>query len=70
MLTPSADHLFDRGFISFEDSGRLLVSPVADRRSHERMGIDVHGPLNVGSFSSGQRGYLDFHRNDIFLETR
>ena len=29
LLTPSIDHLFDRGFISFEDSGDLIVSPVA-----------------------------------------
>lgn len=31
LLTPSIDHLFDGGFISFENDGRLLVSPVADR---------------------------------------
>ncbi|GMW05571.1 MAG: hypothetical protein AMXMBFR8_03680 [Nevskiales bacterium] len=29
LLTPTIDHLFDRGFISFEGDGRLLVSPVA-----------------------------------------
>jgi hypothetical protein len=31
LLTPSIDHLFDRGFISFEDSGKLIISPVAHR---------------------------------------
>jgi hypothetical protein len=31
LLTPSIDHLFDRGFIGFEDSGTLIVSPVAHR---------------------------------------
>ena len=31
LLTPSIDHLFDRGFIGFEDSGRLIISPVAHR---------------------------------------
>jgi hypothetical protein len=30
LLTPTIDHLFDRGFISFENSGKLIVSPVAD----------------------------------------
>jgi hypothetical protein len=30
-LTPSIDHLFDRGFIGFEDNGRLIISPVAHR---------------------------------------
>lgn len=29
LLTPAIDHLFDRGFISFENSGELVISPVA-----------------------------------------
>jgi len=33
LLTPSMDHLFDRGFISFTGDGRLLVSPVAHSES-------------------------------------
>jgi putative restriction endonuclease len=28
LLTPNVDHLFDRGFIGFEDNGDLLISPV------------------------------------------
>jgi len=69
LLTPSVDHLFDRGFISFRDDGRLLVSPVADRASLERMGVETHHPVTVGAFSAGQRRFLAFHRNDIFLES-
>jgi putative restriction endonuclease len=38
LLTPTIDHLFDRGFISFEDSGDLIVSPVARAQSLNRMG--------------------------------
>jgi putative restriction endonuclease len=33
LLTPSIDHLFDRGFISFEDNGELLISDVAHKES-------------------------------------
>lgn len=68
LLTPTVDHLFDRGFISFEDSGRLLVSPVAHKPSLKKMGIPVDEPLNVGVFTEGQRNYLDFHRSEVFLE--
>jgi predicted restriction endonuclease len=67
LLTPTIDHLFDRGFISFEDSGRLLISPVAHRPSLERMGVDAGNTVNVGQFSEGQRKHLDFHRNSVFL---
>ena len=70
LLTPSIDHLFDRGFIGFEDNGQLIISPVADRSSLERMGIEIEETINVGSFTSGQKGYLDFHRNAVLLMAR
>lgn len=68
LLTPSIDHLFDRGFISFEGDGRLLVSPVADRISLKRMGIPVGDDFNVGGFSRGQKRFLEFHRESVFLQ--
>ena len=67
LLTPSIDHLFDRGFIGFEDSGRLVISPVAHLPPLQRMGIDTLGVVTVGEFTEGQRRYLDFHRNDVLL---
>jgi putative restriction endonuclease len=70
LLTPSIDHLFDRGFISFEDNGDLLVSPVSHKLSLEKMGVPAKTKLNVGSFSEGQKAFLDFHREDIFLQKR
>jgi hypothetical protein len=68
LLTPSIDHLFDRGFIGFEDNGALIISPVAHRPSLERMGIDTTGTVNVGGFSSGQKSFLDFHRKMVLLQ--
>jgi hypothetical protein len=70
LLTPNADHLFDRGFIAFEDNGQVVVSPVADRPSIQRMGIDPRSPPNVGTFSLRQRDYLQFHRENVFLESK
>lgn len=67
LLTPSIDHLFDRGFIGFEDSGDLIISPVAHRPSLERMGVKTGRVVNVGGFTEGQRGFLDFHRNAVLL---
>jgi hypothetical protein len=67
LLTPSIDHLFDRGFISFEDSGETLISPVADHDSLRRMGVNVDAPPKVGGFNIDQRSYLKHHRASIFL---
>ncbi len=66
LLTPSVDHLFDRGFISFENDGRLLVSPVAHGESLRRMGIPAPG-FRTGPLTAGQRSYLDRHRDEVFL---
>jgi putative restriction endonuclease len=68
LLTPSIDHLFDRGFIGFEDSGELVISPVAHRPSLRRMGIETEQVVNVGAFTEGQRHFLDFHRNSVLLK--
>jgi hypothetical protein len=67
LLTPSIDHLFDRGFIGFEDSGDLIVSPVAHKPSLQRMGVETQRVVNVGGFTEGQRRFLDFHRNAVLL---
>ena len=70
LLTPSIDHLFDRGFISFEKSGHLLISPVAHKPSLERMGVKTDVPVNVGAFSSRQRQFLEWHEEFVFLQSR
>lgn len=67
LLTPSIDHLFDRGFIGFESSGELIISPVAHRPSLQRMGIETEHRVNVGAFSEGQKHFLEFHRNSVLL---
>jgi len=68
LLTPSIDHLFDRGFISFENNGELLVSRVAHKFSLRKMGVPVGVKFNAGAFSDGQRRYLNFHRESVFLQ--
>jgi putative restriction endonuclease len=64
------DHLFDRGFISFEDSGVLIVSPVADPPSLTRVGVATNRIINVGAFTEGQKQFLDYHRESVLLQAR
>jgi len=68
LLTPSIDHLFDRGFISFENDGDLLISPVAHQTSLNRMNVPTGERVNVGTFSQGQKRFLEFHREYVFLK--
>ena len=70
LLTPTMDHLFDRGFISFEDSGVLIISPVAHAPSLNRMGVATDHIINVGTFTQGRKQFLDYHRESVLLQAR
>lgn len=64
MLSPHVDHLFDTGLITFRPSGQILSSRDLPTDLFDKWGID---PVkNVGSFTSLQSEYLEFHNSYIF----
>lgn len=67
LLTPNADRLFDRGLISFADSGEVLLSPRLLSEDIERLGLQDAFKRNAGTFSNAQKSYLAYHRSEIFL---
>ena len=64
LLSPHVDHLFDRGFISFKNTGELLVSDQLNPVILEKWSIE--SPKNVGEFKVNQGKYLEFHRDVVF----
>jgi hypothetical protein len=64
LLSPHIDHLFDRGFISFKNSGELLISRELDPAVLNQWKIS--GVIHDRGFGSSQKNYLDFHRDTIF----
>jgi hypothetical protein len=78
LLTPDADLLFDRGFISFENDGEVLVSPRMDRLDLQRLGFEALAwerlgfaeaapARRTGGLAEGQRGYMGYHREQVFV---
>jgi len=65
LLAPHIDHLFDKGFISFEGNGNLLLSKQLDKSILDRWSIDKS--INVGSFRSEQQEFLEYHRNVVLI---
>ena len=65
LLAPHVDHLFDKGYITFEPKGEMVVSPNLNTEILNRWKIPQI--LNVGSFSSEQSEYLRFHHQSVFL---
>ncbi|MDV2964655.1 HNH endonuclease [Nitratireductor aquimarinus] len=64
LLSPHIDHLFDQGFISFANSGTLLISSTADVDTLILWGIEPES--NYGPFRPEQYPYLAFHREFVF----
>jgi hypothetical protein len=54
--------------LALKGVGRLIISPVAHSPSLERIGIDTRGVVNVGDFTSGQKRFLEFHREMVPLK--
>jgi len=75
LLTPDADLLFDRGFISFEDSGEVRISPRVDRDDLRRLGFEQLASDGAGFWESAagwkpvahQKDYMSYHRETVFL---
>ncbi len=65
LLSPHVDHLFDRGFISFDNSGEILVS--RDLNPVVLQQWSIRTPTNVGSFRKEQQEYLEYHRDAVFV---
>ncbi len=65
MLTPTFDRLFDRGFISFEDDGTMLVSPWISPMNQKRLDI-FNGKKIKNLPTNGREEYLLYHREFIF----
>lgn len=66
LLSPTADHLFDRGWITFEDNGALVRSSALPDDVIGRIGVDLAQGRKCGAFSKPQKGYLEYHRNKVF----
>ena len=63
LLSPHIDHLFDKGHITFSDTGDLLISVSADKDALKKW--QVSG-MNVGGFNQAQLMYLQYHREHVF----
>ncbi len=64
LLSPHVDHLFDRGFISFKNSGALIVSKQLNPIVMDQWSLS--SVENVGIFNSKQSKFLEFHRDSVF----
>ncbi len=65
LLTPSADLLFDHGWMSFQNDGRLILADKLPNKVKEKIGLDLEEGRNCGKFTSEQADFLAYHRDCI-----
>ena len=64
LLAPHLDAAFDSGFITLEDDGAVVVSPLLSNE-HRRL-LNIEGSLRVLRVDDGHRRYLPSHRELVF----
>lgn len=65
MLTPTFDYLFDRGFLSFTNDKRTMLSPFLSKMTYAKLGISDHKIIPYLPIE-GREDYLKYHRENIF----
>ena len=64
LLLPNYDKLFDKGLISFEDNGKIIISPLIKEEEYKVLGISPNDRLF--KVYPKNKPYLEEHRRIVF----
>ena len=64
MLTPTFDFLFDRGFMSFTNDKKTILSPFLSKMTYSKIGISDNKTFSLLPIE-GREDYLEYHRQEI-----
>lgn len=65
MFTPTYDFLFDRGFITFSDDQKMIVSPWLSKMTCSKLNLSDNKKYPLLPVE-GKKHYLEYHRKNIF----
>jgi putative restriction endonuclease len=66
LLSANLDALFDRGLITFDESGRMIISPRIT--SKQRIDMQLDGGFALRWLAPEHESYLTWHRKMVFTE--
>ncbi|CAM3276114.1 HNH endonuclease [Asticcacaulis taihuensis] len=67
LLTPTADLLFDRGFLTFSDDGQPIFSKAVSSADIAKLNFSSVTAPKGKVFLNDQLTYLNYHRQNIFM---
>ena len=65
LLSPTLDTLFDAGYVSFDEDGRILTSIAITPENYGRLGI--RDSMKLLRPPGGCEPHLHYHRESVFL---
>ncbi len=66
ILSSTYDQLFDKGLISFQDDGKILISRIISRDNANKLGLDKSKIYDI-KFVPAMKEFLQYHRDVIFV---
>ena len=66
LLLPTLDKLFDKGFISFNDNGIIIISRQIDKEDFDILNINENMKIKIFSENIP---YLQYHQKEVFLDS-
>jgi hypothetical protein len=67
LLIPNLDHLFDKGLITFNQDGSILISVTLSSMERQQLGISK--ALKLRELPSETRPFLDYHSSKVFVDS-
>ena len=64
MLVPNLDTLFDKGYISFDEKGKIIFSKCLDENSIRCFGLNEKMKLRIRP-DNEMNEFLEYHRKNI-----
>lgn len=65
LLCPNHDKLFDRGYISFDDDGRIMISKVLSENNRVFLNINSDNSIEMDDIT---KSYMKYHREKVFID--
>ncbi|WP_180117940.1 HNH endonuclease [Acinetobacter sp. YH12096] len=64
LLSPTLDKAFDKGLISFDAAGSIMISPKLSKDTLDQLGISPN--MKLSKIDPRHNAYLQWHRNNLF----
>ena len=65
LMCPNHDKLFDKGYITFDDDGKIIISDRLTENNRVFLNVDSKMHIEI-TLTEGNKKYLKFHRENIF----